>query len=689
MPSKHSSNSNPENSESGFAWFVENLPGNYLTFPEHYIYNVALDVEALADTAERRRQFKKLFIERQISEGIDMPEVDQKTIDSFVKVGDLDQRIQRSMKLLELTNKYLSQTQNSIHAQRRALFELFHKEAPLKQAEMDEAYFRNRELVEADLTAALKHAKGDSLADLNTNNPPLATSIDTQSGKTLTLQTYLNRASAALFGAKSGAHGSAEILRTLLQILGCIKKYPQENKKGFISIDGTCYYTVSIWSRRFKEQGIRIADQTISRRLHKAGKIGKDGRDRTGRTLIGAYFSEEDVREVCSDYFITIEETQDQARQILIAIEETQDQARQILASKNVIDRQSLIRFGSDKFRRADFPPFGKGAAFAGAILGRTMRSIKTDDLHRIADILGFPKAKLEELKALLVAHGITDRLSLMQFSPKQFAKTDFPPYGKGKAFTVAILGKTVRNVTVPHLHRIADALGLSEINPEELKSQYIQILADKGITDRHTLMAFGSVKFRRADFPPFGKGIAFAHAILGKPVIVRLETLEEIADELNFPKLTPNEPKSIQHYRQALEDNGISDRFSIINFRLHKFMSTSFHPFGKGRAFAGLILDGKFKYVSLEHLSQIADKLNLPQLSEGNKQLCLQVLASLGITNSETLIGYGTHNFKIASFLPFGKAHAFVNAVLGEPVRNISRVHLQRMADVLFEGEK
>ena len=60
--------------------------------------------------------------------------------------------------------------------------------------------------------------------------------------------------------------------------------------------------TVNTWAEHFeKREGVRISDITIRRRLKEAGKIGETARNKIGRLIRGAYFSEQDVREACAN----------------------------------------------------------------------------------------------------------------------------------------------------------------------------------------------------------------------------------------------------------------------------------------------------------------------------------------------------------------------------------------------------
>jgi hypothetical protein len=60
------------------------------------------------------------------------------------------------------------------------------------------------------------------------------------------------------------------------------------------------YSTAENWAKYFEEtEGVQIHDQTIRHRLKKAEIIGKTGRNKMGRVLKNAFFSESDVRSTC------------------------------------------------------------------------------------------------------------------------------------------------------------------------------------------------------------------------------------------------------------------------------------------------------------------------------------------------------------------------------------------------------
>jgi len=62
------------------------------------------------------------------------------------------------------------------------------------------------------------------------------------------------------------------------------------------------YANAENWAKYFKEtEGVQIHGVTIRHKLREAGKIGINGRDKIGRVLRNAFFSEADVRSACAD----------------------------------------------------------------------------------------------------------------------------------------------------------------------------------------------------------------------------------------------------------------------------------------------------------------------------------------------------------------------------------------------------
>jgi hypothetical protein len=432
------------------------------------------------------------------------------------------------------------------------------------------------------------------------------------------------------------------------------------------------YSTPDNWAKFLKDtESVDISGDTIRHRLKTTEKIGITGRNKVGRILKGSFYSESDIREVLADLLMKPEEKMEKAiqalsshgitdRQSLLAfgvvefkkndfppfgkgtalaatilgesvhnlklehleriadvlgLPQLSEIAKQkyltTLSSHGITDRQSLFAFGPYQFKKTDFPPFGKGGAFASTILGVTVNPLKLDHLKRVADALVLPQiseATKQRFLTALASHGITDRQSLLTFGVVEFLKTDFLTFGKGYAFASAILGEIVHKLKMEHLERIADTLGFPKFTETEIKQRYLTALYSHGITDRQSLLAFGSKRFTKTVFPPFGKGIALASEILSEAVHpLKLEHLGHIADVLVLPQISE---ATKERCLTALSSYGITDRQSLLAFGPRRFRKTDFSPFGKGHAFASAILDETVYPLKLEHLERIADVL-------------------------------------------------------------------------------
>jgi len=217
----------------GIEGFTQTLPASQLNYPEYHLYHQALEQVQLKDIADNRRLFKQCLTERKVQEGIPLNKVDQQQLKDFMDPGDAVRKPKRASELRKLTKQHLDRQVKFTDASRLAMLQLFHQEAPLAIAEMDKEYFKNPVFVKADLTKALRQAKGNSLADLSTTNPVYDTPVTTQSGETMPWVTYLRRASGVLFGTKGGKksknpHRPPDALNALFERCGVVtlnKKY--------------------------------------------------------------------------------------------------------------------------------------------------------------------------------------------------------------------------------------------------------------------------------------------------------------------------------------------------------------------------------------------------------------------------------------------------------------------------------
>jgi hypothetical protein len=170
---------------------------------------------------------------------------------------------------------------------------------------------------------------------------------------------------------------------------------------------------------------------------------------------------------------------------------------------------------------------------------------------------------------------------------------------------------------------------------------------------------------------------------ILGEPFKKpTIEVRHRIADRLGFPKLSPEEQKAA--YREALAAQGIDDRGILFFGGIVCFIKTDFPPYGKGRGMATIILSEKNLDISRDLLVRVADAIDLPLISQTNKQKYLAALAQHGIHDSFTLIQMGSQDFEDATFKDFGKGRTFAARVLGKPLRWISHAILNELADAV-----
>jgi hypothetical protein len=379
-----------------------------------------------------------------------------------------------------------------------------------------------------------------------------------------------------------------------------------------------------------------------------------------------------------------------------ILSEDTARSCRKALAEKGIVDRRFLLFKGVGWFLGEHFPPFGSGNSFAKLLLGLSEPRMTVGHLGLVADTLGWPAPSPEQERAewinALGRQGVRDRPSLLGFGSKRFKGTYFPPYGKGTAFVGRILGKTIgqgNDLTLAHLERVAEVLGFPRPSPEDQRQACVAALSAQAVTDRPSLVLMGTRRFTNSDFPPYGKGKAFAGLILGEKVkCVTLSHLERISDVLGFAKLSPEEKR--RGYVAVLVFSGVADRRSLLAKGPVWFMETRFPPYGKGSAFASLILGGSIKNVTLAHLERIADDLGFRKPPpEEERQGYITALSAHGIQDRRSLLSKGVIGFTKAEFPPYGFGKALAHLILGEALRFITLKHLARIADVLFpEGD-
>ncbi len=334
---------------------------------------------------------------------------------------------------------------------------------------------------------------------------------------------------------------------------------------------------------------------------------------------VGAAITLSTLTEICN-----ILELPDTNESIL---EEERQRQREVLANHGITSRRALLQKGPVEFKKEVFIPYGKGSAFAGAILGQSVSNISKKTLSEIADILELPdidesvlQEEHQKQREVLAEHGVTDRRTLLLKGPQWFREETFPPYGKGGAFAGAIVQSRIPHsaITTNFLSKIAGILELPDTDESVLQEEHQkqrEVLAEHGVTDRRTLLLKGSEWFRKETFLPYGKGGAFAGAILGYVVeYPSIEVINKIADILELPD-TNESVLNGEHQRQreVLVNHGITSRRALLQKGPVEFKKEVFIPYGKGSAFAKAILGRPPGYLSLEILNEIADVLELP----------------------------------------------------------------------------
>ncbi|MBI2638841.1 hypothetical protein HYW83_04605 [Candidatus Peregrinibacteria bacterium] len=293
-----------------------------------------------------------------------------------------------------------------------------------------------------------------------------------------------------------------------------------------------------------------------------------------------------------------------------------------------------------------------------------------------------------------LARHNITDRRSLLACGPIKFTRLRFGEYGLGKSFISALLGKSVRklsremtgmprgNVTLEILARVADALNLPEFS-EATKDKCKAALKKHGITDRESLVDFNPARFDELDFGEYGKGQGFAGFVLSRSFKgLRKKDLKQIADLLEMKKRPEVDKK--EAFLHALANHQITDRLSLITCGVVVFRRLSFGSFGGAKVFLEEVLGRKIASVSLDIFQELADILQLPQLSEVTLVRCKVALAKHGIMDRDSLMDFGTVKFSQTDFGLFKKGPAFVNAVLGRNIGVPNKAILGEFADAL-----
>jgi len=351
-----------------------------------------------------------------------------------------------------------------------------------------------------------------------------------------------------------------------------------------------------------------------------------------------------------------------------------------------VNDKNSLIRNGPSWLRSIELPPYGRGCAFAGSVLGGSFNTLTVSIIKEVADKLELPELSEETTQQFIQAlavHGINDKYTLLTNGVICLKSAEFKSYGKGYAFIGAILGKTIYSISVPILEEVAGKLNLPELS-EETKQQFIQALAVHDVTDRQSLFIKGQkwLNSPKAKFPPYGSGREFFGSVLGSPIKrITIPILDEMVNILNLSELSE---ETTQQFIQALAADDINDKRSLRKNGLSWFKSATFLPYGYGPTFVEGLLGRPIEKITIQILEEIANKLDLPELSAETIKNFIQTLSVYGINDRQTLLQKGPVWFKSTKFLHYGSGKVFVGAVIGRSCKDVTIPILEEVADTL-----
>lgn len=289
------------------------------------------------------------------------------------------------------------------------------------------------------------------------------------------------------------------------------------------------------------------------------------------------------------------------------------------LAEQGVNSFETLMKMGQKRFKQTSFGSFGKGIQLYVYLVGGSSgkRNIGLEELRQISVILDLPKETHEEkiisIKNLLAAKGITSHKDLMQMGIVDFKNASFEPFGKGGALLSVLVERSSKESwKTEHLERMATILGWEKADPETLLERAREVLSINGINSYQDLIQLGIKEFIPMDFQEFGKGTAFASAILGRSVGQggrSLDVLKECALVLGFEN---SQEELLNRAKKALLEHQITSRETLRKLGSSRFKSTYFEGFGKGKLFFRKVVRpaSPDERMSPNHLEELADTL-------------------------------------------------------------------------------
>ena len=296
-----------------------------------------------------------------------------------------------------------------------------------------------------------------------------------------------------------------------------------------------------------------------------------------------------------------------------------------------------------------------------------------------------------QKFRDTLAIHGITDRYSFFAKGTKWYRdkKNEFLPWKGGFQFFGAILGRTIKDISLEVLQEVADKLNFPDFS-EESSQKFRDALAEHGMIDKYSLLAEGVVQSlysKEIQFPPWGGTHKFFGAILGRVIKnISSQHLEEVAKKLKLPGISE---ENKQRFRDALSEYGIGDRYSFFAKGVTWFNSKrQFPPWGTSKKFFNAILGRDFPYIDRDILKDVANIL-FPETPEERNQTFRDALADHGVIDRHHLIyGKGSKWFNVskeAQFPPWGRGKSFINSFLDRDGGSISPEDLEKVAHILF----
>jgi superfamily II DNA or RNA helicase len=282
-----------------------------------------------------------------------------------------------------------------------------------------------------------------------------------------------------------------------------------------------------------------------------------------------------------------------------------------------IVDSETLLKIGIEKFKYLSFGIFGKGVKFLSLILKERSASASITNFKLVAKKLGWSELDKNYYLELLKKHQIIDYATLMAYGGYKFEKLDFGSLGKGGAFASSLLNKSTK-VSNDILKEIAEKLGWS-FNEESRREWCKKILQQYGITDYWTLThKYSWSNFTKLSFPGFthskekSKGISFMGLALDtSSIYFPIESRKQLASLLGW--IVSEEEKKLR-YKQELQKNRIHTRNELLSMPNIKLVYLDFGIFGKSKKFFSTVLENEsdFKNITKDMLEKVAEKIGL-----------------------------------------------------------------------------